>query len=119
MGHSLGGLTIPLVRARRYVWLCAYVPQPGRRLADRDAEAFEPSPLEALPDRARSYIACTDDVIVPPLWQRRMAREELGVEPIELRSGHSPMLSCPAELAEILLGLAASSGGVAEASSAP
>ena len=34
VGHSLGGLTIPLVAARRrvqrLVYLCAFVPRPGR-----------------------------------------------------------------------------------------
>jgi hypothetical protein len=45
---------------------------------------------------------CTNDHAVPPDWQRRVAQEELQVEPIELDSGHSPMLSCPVALAEIL-----------------
>jgi len=33
------------------------------------------------------------------------------VQPIELDSGYSPMLTCPAELAEILDRLAANGGG--------
>jgi pimeloyl-ACP methyl ester carboxylesterase len=157
VGHSLGGLTVPLVPARMHVYLCAYVPQPGRALVDRGAPAFGPgfaasvvrdelerswwpnlaaaahdlqyppdatsftarlrrqarwlsveaSPLVALPDTPAAYIVCTSDYAVPPEWQRWVARAELGVEPIELDSGHSPMLSCPAELAGVLDGLAA------------
>ena len=152
VGHSLGGLTIPLVPAARHVYLCAYVPQPGRTLADRDDAAWgpgfaesarrdelqrsywpdlsaaandhqyppeaaeltarlrpqgrrpsvDPSPLDTLPDVPAWFVVTTGDYAIPPDYQRRMAREELGVEPIELESGHSPMLSHPGELAEIL-----------------
>src|SRR5437588_7331172 len=42
VGHSLGGVTIPLVPARMLVFLAAYVPQPGRALADLPGEAFGP-----------------------------------------------------------------------------
>lgn len=45
VGHSLGGVTIPLVAAarpvRELVFLCAFVPQPGMAL--RDELAAEPS----------------------------------------------------------------------------
>jgi pimeloyl-ACP methyl ester carboxylesterase len=158
VGHSLAGLSIPLVPARTLVFLAAYVPQPSRRLIDRHRDAFgpgfgaslvrdeldrsywpdaeaaahdfqyppeaaaltrllrrqahkpssEPSPLEALPDIPRAYIVCSSDCVIPPKFQRSLAREELGVEPIELDSGHSPMLTCPGELAEILDRLASS-----------
>jgi pimeloyl-ACP methyl ester carboxylesterase len=30
VGHSLGGMTIPLVPARMHVYLCAYVSRAGR-----------------------------------------------------------------------------------------
>jgi pimeloyl-ACP methyl ester carboxylesterase len=47
VGHSLGGLTIPLVAAsrpvRRLVFLCAFVPRPGRTPWDLDDG--EPSPF--------------------------------------------------------------------------
>ena len=68
--------------------------------------SIEPSPVEALPDTRHAYIVCTDDYAVPPDWQRWVAREELGVEPIELDSGHSPMLTRTSELPEILHRLA-------------
>lgn len=38
VGHSLGGLTIPLVPARRYVYLCALVAPWGRPTSDIFAE---------------------------------------------------------------------------------
>ena len=152
VGHSLGGLTIPLVPARRLVFLCAYVPDPGRALLERGADAWgpgfaestvrdeldrsywpdldaaardlqyppeaagltaklrrqarkpvaDPSPLAALPDVERTFVVCTSDYAIPPDFQRRMAREELGVEPVELETGHSPMLTLPRELATVL-----------------
>ena len=49
VGHSLGGLTVPLVAAarpvRRLVYLCALLPQPGVSLVDqieREPEIFVP-----------------------------------------------------------------------------
>ena len=55
-----------------------------------------------MPDTERAYLACGSDYAVPPDWQRHVARTELGVRAIELDSGHSPMLSCPGDLADIL-----------------
>ncbi len=169
VGHSLGGITIPVVAARRpvarLVFLCALVPEPGRSLdetmrsgpksftrewatmprvihpdgsaswePDVAAQAFyhdcpedlagwaaarlrrqvwttsrEPCPLERWPDVDSSYVLCTGDKAMAPHWSRRMARERLGVEPIELPGGHSPMLSRPRHLAEVLSQLAGSS----------
>jgi Alpha/beta hydrolase family len=163
VGHSLAGLTIPLVAAQRplraLVYLCALVPIPGVSLveqvraepgtfvpgywagleatADRRASrwvdfalaratmygdcaeadarwAFErlrpqasapdrvPCPLAVLPDVPRVSIVCADDAIVAPDWSRHVARERLGVEPVELPGDHSPYLSRPAELAAVL-----------------
>ncbi len=50
-----------------------------------------------------TYIVATDDRTIRPDWQRRMARERLRVEPIEIRSGHCPNVSRPDLLAELLL----------------
>jgi hypothetical protein len=163
VGHSLAGLTIPLVAARRpvraLVYLCALVPIPGLSLveqvrvepetfvpgywagieatadrrasrwtdfavarerlygdcADADARwAFDrlrpqanapdrvPCPLAALPDVATASIVCARDAIVTPAWSRHVARERLGVAPVELAGDHSPFLSRPAELADLL-----------------
>jgi len=163
VGHSLAGLTIPLVAARRpvnrLIYLCALVPIPGRSLAyqldiepdtlrpeyeaglsepdyqrrthwldegvarsvlyadcdERDARAaFErlgpqartpyahPCPIDAFPSTPRTYIVCSQDRLVNPDRARRVARERLDAELIELPGSHSPFLSRPGELAEVL-----------------
>jgi pimeloyl-ACP methyl ester carboxylesterase len=66
-----------------------------RRQAPFDAEAHElPGPV--------SYVVCANDRSVRPEWQRHLARDVLGVEPLELEAGHSAMLSHPRELATLL-----------------
>jgi pimeloyl-ACP methyl ester carboxylesterase len=62
----------------------------------------EPSPLTAWPDVPMSYIVCTDDHAVYPDLQRATARERLGVEPVEIPGSHSPFLSRPAALADLV-----------------
>jgi pimeloyl-ACP methyl ester carboxylesterase len=52
-----------------------------------------------------AYIVCSQDAVIRPEWQRHVARDLLGVEPIELDAGHMPMLERPRELAQILAGL--------------
>ena len=47
-----------------------------------------------------TYVVCTDDQIVSPVNQREMARHAGHV--IEMDSDHSPFLSYPAELADIV-----------------
>ena len=163
VGHSQGGITIPLVAARRpverLVFLAALVPQPGRTLGEvlqlaghpgfdpgfsagqettdtggsrwRPEAAVEffyddlppdeallaaehlrvqhwgpavsPFPPDAWPDVPSTYIVCADDRAVDPDTQRRLARDVLGVEPIEVPGGHSPFLTRPAELAALLV----------------
>lgn len=164
VGHSLGGLTAPLVAdrlpTRKLVYLCAFVPEPGRSFRDqlgedevfvpgfadstvqddfqrsfwpdpeaaiRDlypdlprarAEAYvarlrpqarapirETCPLERLPDVPAAYVVCSEDGAIRPEWSRRVARERLGIEAVELPGGHSPMLSRPDELADLLAAL--------------
>jgi pimeloyl-ACP methyl ester carboxylesterase len=165
VGHSLGGLTAPLVArrrpVRRLVFVCGLLPEPGRPLSDRfsDPDIFVPgpgertargedglsrwlseddaiaamyadckpevargaaarlrgqaplpsreaSPLDRWPDVPSSYLLCTEDLMVGPAWSRRVAREQLGVEPIEWPGSHSPMLARPRELAGLLVELA-------------
>jgi pimeloyl-ACP methyl ester carboxylesterase len=65
---------------------------------------YNPEPV-APPGRA-VYVVCARDAVVRPEWQRHLARDVLGVEPLELGSGHSPMLSHPRELAALLDSLA-------------
>jgi pimeloyl-ACP methyl ester carboxylesterase len=78
------------------------------RLRRQSTTPFEETtPLESWPDVPASYVLGTEDRAVRPEWSRRAARERLGVEPIELDgSDHSPFLSRPAELADVLVSLA-------------
>ncbi len=66
----------------------------------------EPWPADALPDVERTSILCRDERVIDPSWSRRMSRELLGVEAVELDGGHSPFLSRPAELADVLARIA-------------
>ena len=163
VGHSLGGLTIPLIPSRRpvagLVFVAAILPEPGQppgavlgpeafsegfgelsvtQIAEDDGasswtreaaiaafyhDVGEPEvteavaalrlqqwrptqedwPLSAYPDVPMRYVACDDDRILDPAWQVRTARERLGVEADVLSGSHSPMLSQPAALADLLL----------------
>jgi pimeloyl-ACP methyl ester carboxylesterase len=66
----------------------------------------EPIPIKDWPKTPSMYIVCRDDRTIVPEWSRRKARETLGVEPLELAGGHCPHVSRPAELAELLHGIA-------------
>jgi pimeloyl-ACP methyl ester carboxylesterase len=165
VGHSLGGITIPVVAdrrpVRRLVFLCALVPRPGKTMdevlggeegvlspdfaqfeqvvhddgsvswkPDDAVEAFyhdcppelaasaasqlrrqvwattqEPSPLSSWPGVPSTYIVCADDRIVSPSWSRRVAKEWLGADLVELPGSHSPFLSRPRQLADVLVSL--------------
>jgi pimeloyl-ACP methyl ester carboxylesterase len=62
----------------------------------------EPCPLSAWPAIPSTYVVCADDRTITPEWQRKAARELLGVEPIELPGGHCPHVSRPKALADVL-----------------
>lgn len=68
--------------------------------------ASEIYPLQKWPRMRSSYIVCTEDRTLNPEWSRRIASERLGVDAIEISSGHCPYLSRPSELAQILARLA-------------
>jgi pimeloyl-ACP methyl ester carboxylesterase len=64
-----------------------------------------PYPLAAPPPGIpAALIYAADDELFDPAWSRWAARELLGVEPVEIASGHFPMLERPEELAEVLCG---------------
>jgi pimeloyl-ACP methyl ester carboxylesterase len=63
--------------------------------------------LSLAPEIPSTYIVAAHDRAIRPEWQRRMARERLGVEPLEIPSGHCPHVSRPDRLAELLADLAA------------
>jgi pimeloyl-ACP methyl ester carboxylesterase len=56
----------------------------------------------ARPSTPSTYVVCRQDRTLRPSWQRRVARERLDVEPVEIDSGHFPQVSRPLELASIL-----------------
>ncbi len=62
----------------------------------------EEYPLEAPPGNRTILIYAADDELFEPDWERFMARELLGVEPIEIPGGHFPMAEDPEALAELL-----------------
>ena len=51
-------------------------------------------------------LAPTEDRLFPLEFQRRLARERLGLEIDEIPGGHLPMLSRPRELAKSLIEVA-------------
>jgi Alpha/beta hydrolase family len=74
------------------------------RLRPNAATVFtERCPVDAWPDVPSISIVMTDDRAVGPDWSRRVARERLHAELIEFPGGHSPFLSRPKELADVLV----------------
>lgn len=67
--------------------------------------SLQPYPLAELPAVGSTYIACTDDLMVRCAWSRRVAPTRVAADFVELPGGHSPFLSRPAELADVLLGI--------------
>jgi pimeloyl-ACP methyl ester carboxylesterase len=76
------------------------------RLRPQSIEPYKvPCSLPAYPAADTTYVLCTEDRMVNPQWSRRIAHDWLNAELIELPGGHSPFLSRPRELAEVLDGL--------------
>jgi len=76
----------------------------SERLRDmRSAKViFETSPIKELPAIKMASIVGAEERLLSPVWSRRMTRELLNVEPIEIAAGHCPQVSRPTELAAIL-----------------
>jgi pimeloyl-ACP methyl ester carboxylesterase len=80
-------------------------PETARALADRLRPAAPPAgkfPLAAHPDVPTVLIYAAEDEIFEPAWERFMARELLGIDPIEIPGGHFPMVEDPPALAALL-----------------
>ena len=97
-------------------------PRLPRAVASEQAERLRagaspagPYPLERHPAVPTSLVYTTEDEFFTPEWERFVAQELLGVEPIELPGGHFPMLEQPDELTDILDRLAAEAIGSAGA----
>jgi hypothetical protein len=67
-----------------------------------DASADEPWPLTAWPDVPTQFIVCANDRFFDAGWLRGVVRDRLGIEPDELASGHTPALSHPSELVDLM-----------------
>jgi pimeloyl-ACP methyl ester carboxylesterase len=81
----------------------------ARELAERLVPMAPPPdefPLDGHPDVPTVLIYAAEDEFFNPEWERFMAREVLGLEPIEIPGGHFPMAEDPAGLAEVLASLA-------------
>jgi pimeloyl-ACP methyl ester carboxylesterase len=63
----------------------------------------EPWPLPAHPDVPTRVVLCRDDRFFTPDFQRRIARERLGIEPDEVDGPHCAPLSHPAQIADLLV----------------
>jgi pimeloyl-ACP methyl ester carboxylesterase len=119
--HSLGGLVGSMAAAWSTTWAArtgatrrrrrasctaTWAPEDARWAAERlrpQAQKSQTEPSLTPPPglRVESIIGASDRV-VSPAWSRRVARERLGVEPIELPSGHFPMITHPEPLADAL-----------------
>lgn len=64
-------------------------------------------PLAGYPDVDTELVYASDDEFFEPAWERFMAREVLGIEPVEIAGGHFPMFEDPSALADLLDRLAA------------
>jgi pimeloyl-ACP methyl ester carboxylesterase len=131
VAHSMGGLVAPLVPSRRsvdcLVFVCAVLPEPGLSLMEQvlrdglinpaafpmDDDGHIVCPPQTAIDSFYhdcppevAYVRCLDDRVVDPDWQVRAAQERLDVHTIDLPGGHSPFLSRPAALADVLTTLA-------------
>jgi pimeloyl-ACP methyl ester carboxylesterase len=79
-----------------------------RRLMMARQAMIEVFPLDQWPDVPCSSIVCSGDRTIQPAWSRRVARERLGVEPVEIDGGHCPHVSRPSALAQALHAISAS-----------
>lgn len=76
----------------------------GRTQSDRSFA--EPYPLEAWPEVPTTVLAGADDRLFPLAFQRRVARERLGLDVVVVPGGHLNALSRPVELVEALVAAA-------------
>jgi pimeloyl-ACP methyl ester carboxylesterase len=84
-------------------------PEDATALAERLRPMALPGdeyPLRELPEVPTVLIYATEDEVFEPDFERFMARELLGVDPIELHTGHFPMAEDPDAVAELLDSLA-------------
>jgi pimeloyl-ACP methyl ester carboxylesterase len=69
--------------------------------------ASVPFSISEFPAVSCTSVICTHDRMVGPDWSVRVSKERLGADIVELPGSHSPFLSRPEALAEVLLQTAA------------
>jgi len=62
----------------------------------------QPCSLTEHPAVSTTSVVCSEDLVVNPVWSRRAAAR-IGAEIVELPGSHSPMLSRPSAVADVLL----------------
>ena len=67
-----------------------------------ESTSSEPFPLAAWPDVPTAFILCRHDRMFPAAWLRQVVCDRLGTAPHEIDSGHTPALSHPIELTDLL-----------------
>ena len=83
-------------------------PERARALAERLRPMAMPPddyPLQEHPDVPTALVYASEDELFEPAFERFIARELLHVDPIELQTGHFPMVEDPDVVAELLDGL--------------
>ena len=65
-----------------------------------------PFSLDQFPSVPCTFVICNEDRMLGRKWAERVARDRLGAELIELPGSHSPFLSRPAALADVLFQVA-------------
>lgn len=76
----------------------------GRRVRDQSGRPFEdPCPITSWPAIPTHVIAARDDRLFPVEFQRRVARDRLGLDVEVVPGGHLPALSQPRRIADALL----------------
>jgi pimeloyl-ACP methyl ester carboxylesterase len=66
---------------------------------------MQPCSLSESPSVPCTYVICTEDQVLSNQWSRRIARR-IGADIVELPGGHSPLLSRPSAVADVLLRVA-------------
>jgi pimeloyl-ACP methyl ester carboxylesterase len=102
-----GGLTLPDLEQAAGVFYADCDPATQRwarhQLRAQSNAAFEePVPAPAWKRIPSTYIVCTRDRAIPPAMQREVFAPRT-TSVVELQSGHSPFLSQPGELADLIL----------------
>jgi hypothetical protein len=74
-----------------------------RTLAHCDLSAvYEEVPEDDPAALPSTYLLPVDDRTLRPAWMARVARERLGVEPVELPGGHNPYVGAPGRVADLI-----------------